>query len=133
MAKERERSWKIMFDYVDFQHREGSIKDRELKLFALSTCGFCKKAMAFLEENNLDYEYVFVDLIDSEVKNKIKADFEKRFEKKMLFPTLIVDDEEFLGGFIKVYWQKLAAEWQKKLYRKLKTLYAPWRSTKDGY
>ncbi|WP_158084076.1 glutaredoxin family protein [Marispirochaeta aestuarii] len=98
-----------MFDYVDFQHREGSIKDRELKLFALSTCGFCKKAMAFLEENNLDYEYIFVDLIDSEVKNKIKADFEKRFEKKMLFPTLIVDDEEFLVGFIKFYWQKLAA------------------------
>lgn len=98
-----------MFDYVDFQHKEGANKDKQLRLFALSTCGFCKKAMTFLEENELDYEYVFVDLIDSDVKNRIKEDFEKRFEKKMLFPTLVVDEEEFLVGFIKFYWQKLAA------------------------
>jgi len=98
-----------MFDYVDFQHKAGSNADRDLKLFALSTCGFCKKAMAFLEENGLAYDYVFVDLIDSEVKNRIKAEFEEHFEKKMLFPTLIIDGEEFLVGFIKFYWQKLAA------------------------
>ena len=98
-----------MFDYIDFQHKDGSNKEKQLRLFALSTCGFCKKAMSFLEENNTAYDFVYVDSIDPELKSRIKDDFYNKFGKKMLFPSLVIDDDEFLVGFIRFHWQKLVA------------------------
>ena len=96
-----------MFDYVDFTPKNGSRNVGDLKLFALSTCGFCKKAMAFLEENDISFVYTYVDTIDPEVKTKIKDDFHAQFGKKMLFPSLVMDDKDFLVGFIRYHWQKL--------------------------
>ncbi len=98
-----------MFDYVEFQHKNGAKKDKQLKLFALSTCGFCKKAMAFLEENDTAYDYIYVDEIDPELKSKIKSDFLEKFGKKMLFPSLVIDEDDFLVGFIRYHWQKLVS------------------------
>ena len=96
-----------MFDYVDFQHKAGANSEKQLKLFALSTCGFCKKAMSFLEENETAYDFVYVDTVDPEVKSKIKEEFQQKFGKKMLFPSLVIDDEDFLVGFIRYHWNKL--------------------------
>ena len=98
-----------MFDYLEFQHKKGSKSEKQLKLFALSTCGFCKKAMTFLEENDTAYDFIYVDTIDPELKARIKEEFSARFGKKMLFPSLVVDDEEYLVGFIRYHWQKLVA------------------------
>ncbi len=96
-----------MFDYVDFQQKEGSRKVGSLKLFALSTCGFCKKAMSFLEENGIAYDYVYVDSVDPDIKTRIKDEFNQKFDKKMLFPSLVIDEKDFLVGFIRYHWQKL--------------------------
>ncbi len=51
------------------QHVEGQDKGK-LVLFALSTCGWCKKTRALIEDLNADYEYVYVDLLTWQRKRR---------------------------------------------------------------
>jgi glutaredoxin-like protein NrdH len=76
-----------------------------MTLYALSTCSFCRQAEQFLLDHNLDFKRVFVDELPVDEKRALKDDFVKRYQKKLLFPTLIIDDTEFLRGFIEDKWQ----------------------------
>ena len=40
---------------LPFIVKEGTRKDHDITVYALSTCGFCKKAMAFLEDKGFAY------------------------------------------------------------------------------
>ena len=40
----------------------GENKGHKVTLYALSTCGWCKKTKKFLDELGVEYEYVYVDL-----------------------------------------------------------------------
>ena len=63
-----------MFEYIDFQRKEGYRNKGDLKFFGLSTCGFCKRAMSFLSDNGIQYDCVLVDEIDPELKKKAKEE-----------------------------------------------------------
>jgi glutaredoxin len=48
---------------IDFKKVDG--KDvGDIKMFALSTCGWCKKTKAFLSDHGIAYSYVDVDLLE---------------------------------------------------------------------
>lgn len=95
-----------MFEHIDFEAVEGKSSDKKIILFALTTCGFCKKARTFLEEHNINYSYLYMDKIDNEVKLKMKTEFAERFNKRLTYPTLLIDDNEILSGFIRIAWEK---------------------------
>ncbi|MBN2325267.1 MAG: glutaredoxin family protein [Spirochaetes bacterium] len=100
-----------MFDYVDFTEVPGDSRGHELKLFALSTCGFCKRAIAFLKENEVGYSYVYVDRLQMGEKKRVKDEFYKRFMTQMLYPALVIDGNDTLVGFTEEAWkQKLGVE-----------------------
>ncbi|MDY6793829.1 MAG: glutaredoxin family protein [Actinomycetota bacterium] len=77
---------------------EGDKNDRELLLFALSTCGWCRKARNFLNSNNFAYRYVYVDLLEGDSQKEVFEEFKKHNPRKT-FPTLIVDEDEIIVGF----------------------------------
>jgi glutaredoxin-like protein NrdH len=77
---------------------EGEDGKHELVLFALSTCGWCRKARTFLDDNKLKYSYVYVDLLQGDAQKEVFEEVKKRNPRKT-FPTLVVDDEEVLAGF----------------------------------
>ena len=95
-----------MFESVEFQTNPGKISDKELTLFALTTCSFCRKARAFLDEQGFTYNYLYMDKIDPELKKKMKIEFADAFDKRMSFPTLMIDGKSILTGFIRVAWEK---------------------------
>ncbi len=95
-----------MFDSLNFETVEGRNTDRDLVLFALTTCSFCKKAKAFLEENSFQYRFVYMDKIDPEAKKAFKTEFAERFNKRLSYPTLLIDNKELLTGFIRIAWEK---------------------------
>ena len=39
-------------------------------LYALSTCGWCKKTKRFLDDNDVEYELTYVDLLKGEEKEQ---------------------------------------------------------------
>jgi glutaredoxin-like protein NrdH len=95
-----------LFDYVDFTKVPGDSGGYDLKLFALSTCGFCKRAIAFLKEKGVGYSYVYVDMLGVGVKRRIKDEFYKRFMTRMLYPAMVIDGNDTLIGFTEETWKQ---------------------------
>jgi glutaredoxin-like protein NrdH len=79
------------------QHVEGQDKGK-LVLFALSTCGWCKKTRALIEDLNADYDYVYVDLLKGEERDEA-VEMVKKWNPQVSFPTLVVNDEKCIIGF----------------------------------
>ncbi len=70
----------------------------DVKLYALSTCGWCKKAKSFLEDNDIAYDVVHVDQLDKEEKEQVLVEVRK-WNPRCSFPTVVVDDKECVAGF----------------------------------
>ena len=70
----------------------------DVKLYALSTCGWCKKAKRFLEDNAIAYDVVYVDQLDKEEKEQVLVEVRK-WNPRCSFPTIVVDDKECVAGF----------------------------------
>ncbi len=72
-------------------------KTKKILLYALSTCGWCKKTRDLLDELGVDYDYVYVDLA-KESKDKIDDEVRK-WNPELSFPTIVIDDSECIVGF----------------------------------
>jgi glutaredoxin len=69
---------------------------KKVKLYALSTCGWCKKTKRFLDENNVDYEYEYVDLLSGAERARVMGEVE-RWNPRRTFPTVVVDGKVVVG------------------------------------
>jgi glutaredoxin len=85
--------------------KSGTRNDHEIMVYALSTCGFCKRALAFLDSHEFSYKYLYVDLIPIDSKNMIKQELKARFNENVAFPFAVVDDKKHLVGFIEADWK----------------------------
>ena len=75
----------------------GKNNKHKVLLYALSTCGWCKRAKKFLNDNNVEYEYIDVDLCKAEDKKTIRQDIQSR-GGILAYPTVIIDDNRLLTG-----------------------------------
>ena len=71
---------------------------KKVKLFALSTCGWCKKTRQFLDDHDVDYEYEYVDLLTGAEKEECVAEL-LRWNPRRSFPTVVIDDKVVVVGF----------------------------------
>ena len=69
----------------------GSKKDHKVMIFTLSTCGWCKKTKKLLKDMDVEYEYVDIDLVEGEEREKVREDLRK-FNPRMSAPTVVIDD-----------------------------------------
>lgn len=67
-------------------------------MYAISTCGWCKRAKKFLRDNNINYEYVDIDLCSREDRDRIREDITSR-GGRLSYPTIIVDDRILITSF----------------------------------
>jgi glutaredoxin len=95
-----------MDNEITFTYEEGSKDFGDLTLYALSTCGFCKQALAFLKENSISFKYVFVDELEPGTKQKLKGELEKKYRLHVSYPFLTLDDANSIVGFFKSDWEK---------------------------
>jgi len=79
------------------EHVEGKNKGK-LVLFALSTCGWCKKTRALIENIGVNYDYVYVDLLKGEEREEA-VELVKKWNSQVSFPTLVTNDERSIVGF----------------------------------
>src|SRR6056297_821545 len=90
---------------VEFTEVDGKIDKDDLVVYALSTCGFYRRALNFLRENSIKFKYVYIDLLDYDVKQKLKRDLYEKFQERPVFPYLVINDEEVVTGFRKSKWE----------------------------
>ena len=71
---------------------------KKVKLYAISTCGWCKKTKRFLDEHGVEYDFDDVDLLEEEDKELAREEV-GRHNPRRSYPTIIIDDEEVIVGF----------------------------------
>ena len=71
---------------------------KKVMLYALSTCGWCKKTRAFLDDNDVEYDYVYVDLLKGYEREQA-IETVRKWNPKGSFPTVIVDEQHVIVGY----------------------------------
>jgi len=67
-------------------------------LFALSTCGWCKKTKRFLEDHNVAFECLDVDTLEGETKEQARERLAGHNPRRS-YPTLVVDEKDVVVGY----------------------------------
>jgi len=79
---------------------QGNKNKHKVVLYALSTCVWCKMTKQFLKENEVEFEYIDVDLCEQEDKQRIREHIQSK-GGPLSYPTTIVDDKIIVTGFRK--------------------------------
>ena len=82
---------------MKYEHVDGQDKG-SVRLFALSTCVWCKKTKRLLDELGVAYDYVFADKVQGAERDEIVKAVEE-FNPRCSFPTLVIRDEKCIIGF----------------------------------
>lgn len=67
-----------------------------VKVFALSTCPYCRMSRAFLDENGVPFDVVEVDKLEGQERADAIEEV-KRVSGGTSFPVIIVDDQVIVG------------------------------------
>lgn len=78
-----------------------------VKVFALSTCPYCRMTRTYLDENGVEYDVLEVDLLEGVEREAAIAEV-KDLSGGTSFPVIIVD-EEIIVGFNKKRMKELLA------------------------
>jgi glutaredoxin-like protein NrdH len=68
----------------------------QIKVFALSTCPYCKQARAFLDQSGAAYDIVEVDKLTGKARDDA-IDEVKRLSGGTSFPVIVSGDEVIVG------------------------------------
>ena len=90
----------MVSDRVNKVKVAGKNNKHKVLMYAISTCAWCKMTKRFLSENDVEYEYVDVDLASDEDHEKIREEIVSRGGEPS-YPTLIIDDKTLITGFRK--------------------------------
>lgn len=82
---------------MKFEHVKGENKG-EIKLYALTTCIWCKKTKNLLDKIGCEYNYIYVDQLEGEDKEIIKNEI-KKFNPRFSFPTLVINNKKCIVGY----------------------------------
>ena len=82
---------------MPIEHVDGENKGK-IMLYALSTCGWCRKTKQLLESKGLEYFYIYMDLAEGEEKKKNLKDLEK-WNPKFSYPTIVINDSKSIVGY----------------------------------
>jgi glutaredoxin-like protein NrdH len=68
----------------------------KIKIFTLSTCSHCKAAKKFLNDHNVDYDCIDVDLLKGEYRQKV-IDEVREYNPSLSFPTIVIEEKVIIG------------------------------------
>jgi len=66
------------------------------KVYALSTCPYCKRTKRFLEQHKIAYDCTDVDLLSDDEQDKVMDEIEKITGRRS-FPVVIIGKDIIVG------------------------------------
>ncbi|MGD2064977.1 MAG: glutaredoxin family protein [Dehalococcoidia bacterium] len=73
-------------------------KSRRIMLYALSTCGWCRKTKKLLDDLGVEYDYEYVDQLQGDEKDEAVRKV-REWNPSCSFPTLVLDDNKCIVGY----------------------------------
>ena len=67
-----------------------------VKVYSLSTCPWCKKVKKYLDDNNVQYDVIEVDLTKGKEQKKALEEVEKLTGKRS-FPVTVINEKAITG------------------------------------
>jgi len=83
---------------LEFTRVEGVRRGHVVRLYALSTCGWCRRVKDYLGDHGVAYEYVDVNLCTKDKKREVTM-FLRRHGLPLTFPLIVVDESTFISGY----------------------------------
>ncbi len=68
-----------------------------IKVYALSTCGHCRRARKLLDKLGVEYTAVEVDQLGGEERSQILSEM-RQYNPALSFPTLLIGDRVIVGN-----------------------------------
>ena len=91
---------------MGIEHVNGKNKGKVM-LYALSTCGWCRKTKGLLDELGIAYDFVDVDLLAGNDSTEARREV-TQWNPRCSFPTIVIDGERCIVGFDEAEIRKLA-------------------------
>jgi glutaredoxin-like protein NrdH len=85
---------------MPFSKVPGKKNEHKVVVYALSTCVWCKMTKQFLKDNEIEFEFINVDLCEPEEKEQVRQQIQSK-GGSLNYPTTIVDDKKLIAGFRK--------------------------------
>lgn len=82
---------------MKIEHVKGENKGK-IMLYALSTCGWCKKTKKLLDDLGVEYHYIYVDHLEGNEKEKTMEEIMK-WNPRCSFPTVVINNKKCIVGF----------------------------------
>ena len=82
---------------MEIEHAKGEKKGK-IMLYALSTCGWCRKTKDLLNDLGVDYYFVYVDTLEGDDRDNTIEEI-KKWNPRCSFPTLVIYDIKCIVGF----------------------------------
>ncbi len=80
---------------MKFEHISGRNKGK-IRLYALSTCGWCKRTKDLLIDQGVSFDFIYVDLLKGTERDEAVAEV-KHYNPSCSFPTLLIDEKCIVG------------------------------------
>lgn len=74
----------------------GTNKKHQVKLFALSTCGWCRRTKDLLNAHSIEYDYIDVDLCVGAERDEV-VNYVQKINPRVSFPTIQIDETVVVG------------------------------------
>lgn len=66
--------------------------------YGLSTCQWCKKTRKFLEDQNVSFDFVYVDKLSGQ-ERKDAIEQVRCWNSSVSFPTVVIDNDQCVVGY----------------------------------
>jgi glutaredoxin len=81
---------------MKFTSSPGRKRSHKVTLYALSTCGWCRRTKELLDAEDIGYDYVFVDLCQGAERDEASAKV-RALNPRGSYPTIEIDGEVVAG------------------------------------
>lgn len=81
---------------MPFTAVQGNNNKHKVTLYALSTCGWCRRTKELLDSQGVAYEYIYVDQCEGDEREQVKNAV-REINPRGSFPTVKIDDEVVVG------------------------------------
>ena len=84
---------------MDFKIVPGRFNKQKVKIYTISTCMWCTRLKRKLQQNEIEYTYLDVDLLPLSEKTQVKTQL-RNYRRILAFPMMFIDDKFISNEYI---------------------------------